>query len=137
MSLLRQSCESRRDLIWQAGTLEAGEAKTLYFETGTFGPGGDLNRFRGLANASRSSEQIFTPNIAIDATPVMAFGLSGAPRPVPSNGTYTYQLNYGAYEGRGGASDATMRLLLPDGTTPVSTNGGSINGNIVEWVSGP
>jgi uncharacterized repeat protein (TIGR01451 family) len=126
-------CDNGEILTWEAGTLNAGESKTLYFRTGTFGPGGDINRFRGLANASRGSEQIFTPNIAIDATPVMAFGLSGAPRPVSRANTYAYQLNYGAYGGRGGASNATMRLLLPEGTTPVSTNGGTINDNVIEW----
>jgi len=26
-----------------------------------------------------------------------------------------------------------MRLLLPEGTTPVSTNGGTINDNVIEW----
>ena len=129
-------CDSGEILTWRAGTLNEGEAKTLYFQTGTSGSGGDLSRFRGLVNASRGLEQIFTPNIVIDATPVMAFGLSGAPRPIASTDTYTYQLNYGAYAGSGGASDATMRLLLPDGATPVSTNGGTVSGNTVEWVLG-
>ena len=63
----------------------------------------------------------------------MALGLSGAPRPVPSNGSYAYRIDYGAYGSRGGASDATMRLLLPDGVTPTSTNGGTLSGNAVEW----
>ena len=130
------TCDRGEIMVWDAGALDAGEAKTLYFETDTFGPGGDLNRFRGLANASRSSEQIFTPNIAIDATPLMSFGLSGALRPTASDERYTYQLNYGAYEGSGGASDATMRLLLPDGVTPVSTNGGTVDGIAVEWTLG-
>ena len=129
-------CDAGEIMIWEAGTLTAGESKTLYFGTSVSGPGGDISRFRGLANTSRGAEQIFTPDIVIDATPVMAFGLSGAPRPVPSNGNYTYQLNYGAYESRGGASDATMRLLLPDGVTPTSTNGGTISGNAVEWSLG-
>ena len=130
------TCDRGEIVIWNAGTLDAGEAKTLYFETDTFGPGGDLNRFRGLANASRSSEQVFTPNIAIDATPLMSFGLSGDPRSASRSSPYTYQLNYGAYAGSGGVSNATMRLLLPDGVRPVSTNGGTVNGNAVEWVLG-
>jgi len=129
-------CDRGEILTWQAGTLKASETKTLYFETVSSGSGGDLNRFRGLASASRGPVQILTPNIAIDATPVMSLGLSGTPRPVASNDTYTYQLNYGAYAGAGGASDATMRLLLPGGVTPVSTNGGTVNGNIVEWALG-
>jgi hypothetical protein len=130
------TCNRGEIMVWNAGTLDAGEAKTLYFETDTFGPGGDLNRFRGLANASRSSEQVFTPNIAIDATPLMSFGLSGDPRSASRSNPYTYQLNYGAYAGSGGVSNATMRLLLPDGVTPVSTNGGTINDNAVEWALG-
>jgi hypothetical protein len=123
-------------MVWDAGTLDAGEAKTLYFDSDTFGSGGDLNRFRGLANASRSSEQVFTPNIAIDATPLMSLGLSGGPNSAPRDNPYTYQLNYGAYAGSGGASNATMRLLLPDGVTPVSTNGGTVDNNTVEWALG-
>jgi uncharacterized repeat protein (TIGR01451 family) len=130
------TCDGGEIMVWDAGTLDAGEAKTLYFETDTFGPGGDLNRFRGLANASRSSEQVFTPNIAIDATPLMSFGLSGDPRSAPRGNPYTYQLNYGAYAGSGGASNATMRLLLPEGVSPVSTNGGTVDGNAVEWALG-
>jgi uncharacterized repeat protein (TIGR01451 family) len=130
------SCDGGEIMIWDAGTLDSGEAKTLYFDTDTFGPGGDLNRFRGLANSSSSSEQIFTPNIAIDATPLMSFGLSGDPNSAPRDNPYTYQLNYGAYAGSGGASNATMRLLLPDGVTPVSTNGGTVDGNAVEWALG-
>ena len=130
------SCSAGEIMVWSAGTLTPGEAKTLYFETSVSGPGGDISRFRGLANTSRGAEQIFTPNIAIDASAMMALGLSGAPRPVSSNGTYTYRLNYGAYESRGGASDATMCLLLPDGVTPTSTNGGTISGNVVEWSLG-
>ncbi len=127
------NCDAGEILTWQAGTLDAGEAKTLYFEAYAFGAGGDLNRFRGLASASRGPRQIFAPNVAIDATPTMAFGLSGGPRPTSIGGTYAYQLNYGAYEGGSGASDATMRLLLPNGVTPVSTNGGTVNGSTVEW----
>ena len=130
------TCDGGEIMIWDAGTLNAGEAKTLYFDTDTFGSGGDLNRFRGLANSSRSSEQIFTPNIAIDATPLMSFGLSGDPSSTPRGNPYTYQLNYGAYAGSGGASSATMRLLLPDGVTPVSTNGGTVDNNTVEWALG-
>jgi uncharacterized repeat protein (TIGR01451 family) len=126
-------CNSGEVLTWQTGSLEPGESKTLYFETFTFGSGGVINRFRGLANASRGNEQILASDISTDTTPVMSLGLSGVPRPVSRASTYTYQLNYGAYGGRGGASNATMRLLLPEGTTPVSTNGGTINDNAIEW----
>jgi len=130
-------CNGDEILIWEAGALTAGESRTLYFETEVNGPGGDLSRFRGLANASRGPELIFTPNIAIDSSPVMSFGVAGQPRPVLDNEQYAYTLNYGAYAGAAGASNATMQLLLPEGVTPISTNGGTVSGNTVEWNIGP
>ena len=126
------TCDSGEILRWQAGALGSGESKTLFFDAGTSGPGGDLSRFRGLANTSRGAEQIFTPNIAIDATPVMSLGLSGEARPVVPGGTYTYDLTYGAYNGEGGASNATMEFFVPDGVTVTST-GGNVDGDIVRW----
>jgi uncharacterized repeat protein (TIGR01451 family) len=127
------TCEFGEKLVWTVGELEAGQSKTLLFETGAAGgaTAGDLQRFRGVASASRGEQQVFAANYGIDASPVMALGLAGDPGPVAAGAEYVYRLDYGAL---GGADDATLRLELPAGVTFQSaTGGGTESGGIVTW----
>ena len=133
-------CEPNEILSWFPGELEAGESRTLFFDTVTSAdaPGGQVQHLRGVATASRGGQQTLSATYRILDETTVTLGVASDRAPVASGQTYSYQLVYGAIFGQEGTDGATLKLELPDGVSFVSASGsGTENAGVVRWPLGP
>jgi len=132
-------CSPGEVLVWTVGDLDAGESRTLFFETDIRGDAvlGNLGQVYGLARSSRGIQQTFSDHFGIDEAPVH-LGLSVEEGPVAAGSSLTYRLDYSAAFGSQGAVDPVLLLDLPDGVTFQSASeGGTQVGESVQWALGP
>ncbi len=130
-------CVVARDVTWSLGSLAAGASRTVHatFVTTTSAaalPDGSIVRGSARArDAAGGSARWAASTLVRDAAPLVV-GLTGDADPIAPGAVLEYAIRFG---NRGGATQAGTQLavILPPGTAPLSTDGGTVSGQAVTW----
>ena len=129
-------CSSGERVVWNLGNLGVGESRTVEVQMRISAPPGSLRTLRFFADypgnpALRvTSETLLIGDDSAPAT--LDVAIDAEPGPVAPGEALTYTLSFGN-SGTGQTSSVTLSARLPDGASVLSTDGGTINGNTVEW----
>ena len=133
-------CASDENIVWDFGTLAAGEtitATVIMTVDGAATNGSTITMsaeafISGISSASNSA------GVTVDSDEVLSVNLDTDKNPVQSGDTLTLTLTY-SNTSINATSDTTLALPIPAGLTFVSATGsGTFNGatNTVEWTLG-
>ena len=130
-------CDPDETITWMVGDLEAGEHRTLIYQTrlsanATNGPA--LTQI--ILSATGLSDVLTSHTLTVDDALGLQLGLVANRGPAQAGEALTYTLAYGNV----GTSPATAPVLtaqLPAGTTFVeATDGGAESGGTITWMPG-
>ena len=133
------TCSSGEFVSWSLGTLEAGQSRTLGLPPIVAAIGdGSLIELRALAQGSGSDDRAAASRtIAVDSARTLELAIDEIHQPTTGTGSLDYVLHYGNAAASTPATNATLRLPVPDGTSFVSaSDGGLLIGDAVEWSLG-
>jgi len=127
------ACSTGETLIWNFGTLSAGQSVTASLtpivSAGAVGP----IAFNPVLNSGPSA----SASVSINAGLTLDVSLDEVADPVASGGALGYVLRFGNRSAIATAPNALLRLPLPAGATFVSaSDGGVLNAGAVEWSLG-
>ena len=127
------TCQSGETLIWNFGTISAGQSVTASLTPIVSAAAVGPIAFNPVLNSGPSA----SASVAIDAGLTLDVSLNEAAAPVAAGGALAYSLHFGNRSTLDTAPNALLRLPLPAGTTFVSaSDGGVFVGGAVEWTLG-
>jgi len=138
--LTADTCSAGERLVWTVGTLAAGNGITL-----TMPPvvkaattDGSVMTFEARGRASGGVNTAARASVRIESPPDLELSLEdGGGDPAIPGSELTYEILFGNPTGFT-ASNSTLRMAVPAGTTFVSASGGGVLGadGVVEWSVG-
>ncbi|MBW2446558.1 MAG: DUF11 domain-containing protein [Deltaproteobacteria bacterium] len=136
---LNTTCSSRERIVWNLGTLAAGERVTVSLPPVVGGsiPDGRLIGWRATLEEGGGEQLVASQTAIVEDAATFALAISDAPDPAAASGTLNYTLAY-ANRDSATATGTTLRLPVPAGAAFVSaSDGGALVGDEVVWVLGP
>ena len=127
------ACQSGETLIWNFGTITAGQSVTASLTPIVSATAVGPIAFNPILSSGPSA----SASISVDAGLTLDVSLDEAAAPVAAGGALAYTLHFGNRSTLDSAPNALLRLPLPAGTTFVSaSDGGVFVGGAVEWALG-
>lgn len=136
---LNTACSSGERIVWQLGTLAAGERITVSFPAAVpFGSDdGQLIPWRASLTEGSGEQSTASQTVIVHGDPTFELLADERPDAAPADGALRYTL---AFANRSGstATGSVLRLPLPEGAAFVSaSDGGLLLGDAVVWNLGP
>lgn len=123
------ACTSGETLIWNFGTISAGQSVTASLTPVVSAAAVGPIVFNPVLNSGPSA----STSVAIDAGLTLDVSLNEAADPVAEGGTLAYTIHFGNRSTVDAAPNALLRLPLPAGTSFLSASGGgALNCGAVE-----
>jgi hypothetical protein len=134
------ACDPLERALWTVGDLAPGQGATLTFPatvlSGQTGPpGGTVIVFDGRASANDGSVTQARRSVTVRPNRPLELELAVSPQTVGLGEELHYALTYGN-RSAGMQGGASLQLPIPPGTTVLSADGGTVEGNKVVWPLG-
>ena len=131
------TCDRRELVTWNLGTLAPGGGITvslppLVSSGGNAPADGELIMLGAQVSEDGGRQALARHSVVVESTPVLDLALDEDVDPVAPGGLVTYTLTYGN-RSAASVSGAQLSFPLPVGSTLVSSTGGTLVGNEVQW----